>query len=124
MNIELTLPFPPSVNSYYRCLGSRVVLSERGRKYKAEVRKICILAGWHNIGIAEPCEVHIVLRHNAPLRFDADNRIKALLDALEGGGVLDNDKWVWVVSAAKEQTPIGKSAVVRIFWGTKGQDYE
>ena len=35
--IKLELPFPPSMNRYYRNLNGRTLLSAKGRKYKNDV---------------------------------------------------------------------------------------
>ena len=34
MTLELELPWPPSVNHYYRHVGPRVLISRDGRKYR------------------------------------------------------------------------------------------
>ena len=35
--IELELPFPPSVNHYYRRVGPRTLISREGRRFREEV---------------------------------------------------------------------------------------
>lgn len=122
MQIEFDVPFPPSANVYYRCMpGGRVVLSKKGQDYKNRVRTACIQKGFHELSIDEPCSVSIILDHPQMLRWDADNRIKALLDALELAGVLANDDLVVFVSAAKRKA-IAKRCTVLIEWPVKWGD--
>ena len=40
--MELTLPFPPSVNHYYRRVGPRTLISREGRTFR---RNVCALLG-------------------------------------------------------------------------------
>jgi crossover junction endodeoxyribonuclease RusA len=35
--IELTLPFPPSVNTYWRTFNGRMLISKKGREYRKAV---------------------------------------------------------------------------------------
>lgn len=94
----LTLPFPPSTNTYYRKFRNRMVIGAKGRAYKKAVALVCAqlplleverlpLQGW----------VSVRARLFAPDRRkrDIDNFCgKALLDALKGV-VFKDDSQVW-----------------------------
>ncbi|MBI2930977.1 MAG: hypothetical protein HYY16_04950, partial [Planctomycetes bacterium] len=43
--IELELPFPPSVNHYYRHVGPRTLISREGRRFREEVCALLAAAG-------------------------------------------------------------------------------
>lgn len=96
-DVRLELPFPPSVNRYWRHVGMgggvRVLLSREGRRYKDAVKA----AVWARVGEGrEPLTGRLVVdvRLYPPdrLRRDIDNfGGKALLDALTDAGVWQDD---------------------------------
>ncbi len=43
--IELELPFPPSVNHYYRRVGPRTLISREGRRFRERVCALLAAAG-------------------------------------------------------------------------------
>ena len=121
MNVELAVTWPVTVNAAYRTVSGRMVLSERGRKYKEQIRSICYQTGWHELGIAEPCRVTIDLEAVSPLAFDVDNKAKLLLDALESGGVIEDDKWVYSLTIVKRKSTV-KRCTVFIEWGQSDEE--
>lgn len=77
----LTLPYPPSLNRLYRTVRGRPILSREARQYRATVQGI--LAGMAYRASTSPVALSVVLFR--PRRAgDADNALKALLDALNG----------------------------------------
>lgn len=87
--LELRLPYPPSVNTYWRRVGNRTLLSRRGRAYRREVGEALRYL------VSEPVkgalEVQARLFPPDRRRRDLDNVAKALLDALEHAGVYRDD---------------------------------
>lgn len=83
------LPMPPSVNHYWRHSRAGVYLSETGRKYRAEVLKVCKspIVLFPNQRLA----VTVTLYPKTRGKFDLDNKMKGLLDALEKAGVYADD---------------------------------
>ena len=80
--IQITLPYPPSVNRYLkRFSNGHVTLSQAARDFKTEVGWTCLAAGINPI-LAE-CKVTIHL-YRPSRRGDIDNPVKCLLDALQG----------------------------------------
>lgn len=77
----LVLPYPPSLNRLYRTVRGRPILSKEARQYRAAVQQQ--LAG---IGLkASSSHVALSIALYRPRRAgDADNTLKALLDALNG----------------------------------------
>lgn len=97
--IVLTLPWPPSVNTYWRhptkgTLAGRALISEKGRAYRIaasvamfdQLRRYPKLSG----------RLAVTLACNPPdrRRRDLDNVPKALLDALTHGQVILDDSQI------------------------------
>jgi crossover junction endodeoxyribonuclease RusA len=80
----VALPWPPSVNHYYRHIvvrgQARVVISADGRRYAQAVG--LRLVGLRDRVPSPPHEVRVALHAPTRAKLDIDNRAKALLDAL------------------------------------------
>ena len=107
LNIEL--PFPPSVNHYYRRVGPRTLISREGRAYR---EKVCsVLRG---LGITElPGRLAMVIDAFPPdrRRRDLDNMQKSLLDSLEKGGAYKDDSQIDLL-AIRRKTPVPDGGVI------------
>jgi crossover junction endodeoxyribonuclease RusA len=86
----LNLPYPPSVNTYYRNFHGRMVLSAQGREYKVKVADYLIESDAPKLGDAK-LKITMVLRPRDKRKIDIDNRIKAVLDSLQDAGLFDDD---------------------------------
>lgn len=133
--ITLTLPYPISANVYWRTrVAGKVAMtyvSNEAKAYKAEVAKLCKLAG-----IAAPIlgrvQIDVQLFPHRPLDWqkrqrqhgpgwddtvqcmDLDNANKVLLDALKNLAIED-DKFVRVLHSERmEPDHLGKRVVVTI----------
>ncbi|QRK08087.1 RusA family crossover junction endodeoxyribonuclease [Archangium violaceum] len=88
--IRLTLPYPPSANTYWKpARGRGLVPSDEARRYKAAVAQLAKANG------VQPLKgpVRLTLRAYRPRRVgDLDNLRKVLLDALQGWAFLDDDQ--------------------------------
>lgn len=113
MTNELELPWPPSVNHYYRHVGSRVLISKIGRTYREKiVSKLHLDAVEKYSG---PVELHIELYPPDNRRRDVDNSLKCLLDAFTHGGLYDDDSQIRKLTVIKRDVmPPGGMAYVRI----------
>lgn len=110
--IELELPFPPSVNHYYRRVGPRTLISREGRRFREEVCALLAAAGVKPL--AGPIRVEIEVYPPDRRRRDIDNVQKALFDALEHGGAYRDDSQIVRLSIEKREcTPAGRT-IVRI----------
>lgn len=98
MRYEFELPDPPSLNSYYRHVGSKVLISERGRAYRSEGERAVRAPRSRGSPGPEALEGGLGLRvfMNPPdnRRRDLDNALKATLDALTHAGLWCDDSQV------------------------------
>lgn len=92
--IVLRLPFPPSCNHMYRRNGGGGVrLSKYAVAYRVAVRAILALQRVRPIG-GPVCLTVDLHPPSGRARPDADNPLKALLDALQAGGAFADDREV------------------------------
>ena len=84
------LPFPPSMNTMWRNFRGRTVLSKAGRAFREEVQNIVVDKNIPKFGDSK-LKITMILRPRDKRKTDIDNRIKAVLDALEHSGVFDDD---------------------------------
>ena len=91
--LELTLPFPPTVNHYWRRVGNRTVISKRGRLYRRHVATAVLLAG---ADYELKCRLSVLIKAYPPDRRkrDLDNLMKASLDAMSKAGVYEDDELI------------------------------
>jgi len=94
IEIELILPFPPTINSYYGQNKHTRYLSRKGRIYAEGVSMAVHEQGLHNHGLSESLCVEVTLFPPDRRTRDLDNYMKALLDSLTRAGLWDDDQLV------------------------------
>ena len=111
MQVTLALPWPPSVNHYYRHVGPRVLISKDGRRYREAVAAVARRAG--SPTFAEPVEVALDLYPPDNRRRDADNSLKSTLDALTCAGVYEDDSLIRKLTATmmRPEPPDGLATI-------------
>lgn len=93
----LTLPWPPSVNRYWRHpstgrLAGRHLISTDGRKYREQVAAMTMLqTDAHYTG---SLTVDITANRPDNRRRDLDNLLKAILDSLTHAGIWGDDSQI------------------------------
>lgn len=91
--IELTLPFPPSVNTYWRNFQGRMLISKKGREYRKAVADEIILQKG-NKHLKGKIKMTIEAWRPDNRKRDLDNLLKAPLDALTHAGVYEDDQLI------------------------------
>jgi len=88
----ISLPWPPSANTYYRRVGAKTLISAKGRDYCAAVIKACAEARISR----QDGRLAVVINACPPdrRRRDLDNMLKGLLDALTHGGAWEDDSQI------------------------------
>ena len=95
--MNLTLPFPPSVNGYWRATNKGMLISARGRVYRSNA----IAVVYEQVKrkpkpqpLTAELDVHVVLFPPTRGCRDVDNFRKALFDSLTHAGVWADDSQV------------------------------
>lgn len=112
--IDLELPFPPSVNTYWRHVGSKVLVSAQGRKYRSDVEVIAFAKFMRRVECHGELELLVDLYPPDNRRRDIDNPVKALLDSLQAARIFENDNQVKRLVVEMRDVVKGGKAVVRI----------
>lgn len=114
----LNLPFPPSVNGYWRspnrgALKGKILISEGGRKFRINA-KASVLEQLRKKPKAMTADlsVSIVLYPPTKQKRDLDNYFKALLDALTHAGVWIDDSQIKKLAA--QWGPVTKNGMTEI----------
>ena len=110
--IELDLPYPPSINHYYRRVGPRTLISREGRRFREKVASV--LAHLDLRPLNGPLEVHVDVFPPDRRRRDLDNGQKALLDAMEHGDVYHDDSQIKKLVAEMHDDYIVSGGKVRV----------
>ncbi len=111
--IEFVLPYPPSINHYWRRVGPRTLISREGRRFRERV--LAILAARRVEPLDGPLEVQVEIHPPDNRRRDIDNVQKALLDALQHGRAYVDDSQIVKLSIEKREPIDGGRTFVRIW---------
>lgn len=100
--MRLSLPYPPSVNRYWRMVRGMMILSAEARAYKKHVAFECI----GQLGCAHEAHkgpVSVSIGVHRPKRCgDLDNTLKAVLDSIKGIAY-DDDSQVVEIHAFRHE---------------------
>jgi crossover junction endodeoxyribonuclease RusA len=91
----LVLPYPPTVNTYWRHARGRTYIAEEGRAYRNTVSWTIVARRRGFNPIADPVVLEIELTPPDARVRDVDNVLKALLDAMKRGGAYLDDSQIW-----------------------------
>lgn len=87
--LRLELPYPPSVNHYYRRVGYRMVISREGRYYRQRV--VAMLRRLNVRPLEGKLQMTLDIYPPDNRRRDGDNLLKCLWDSLQHGGAYHDD---------------------------------
>jgi crossover junction endodeoxyribonuclease RusA len=100
--MEFELPYPPSVNQYWRRFRGRMVLSKAAQAYRKAVAA-AVLEHWgysRRKPIAAGVAIRLTVHPPDRRRRDLDNVLKAVLDAVVKAGIMEDDSQVERLSLA------------------------
>lgn len=110
MHLQLDLPMPPSVNHYWGVNGKQRFIGKEGKQFRLAVAEAVAEAG---IKLEGRLAIHIALFPANRRRFDIDNRIKPLLDALQNAGCFEDDEQIDELHINRQEiTPGGKCTLI------------
>ena len=110
--ISLRLPLPPSSNRYWRVARGRVYTSKDALDYRDMVAGAMMVAG--SAKMDGQLAICIEFAQTDRRRWDLDNRIKQLLDALQKAGAYDDDGQIVQIQATKLPPVRGGLCIVTI----------
>ena len=113
----LTLPYPPSINHYWRHFRGRTVISRGGRTFRDNVCSL-LAAGSGNGPRKPPMGGRIALAMDAfppdRRRRDIDNLIKSTADSLQHANIYMDDEQIDLLVARRREVVPGGRLDVRI----------
>ncbi len=110
--MEFELPYPPSINHYWRRVGPRTLISREGRRFRERV--VAILAALCIRPLKGKLAVNVEVFPPDRRRRDLDNCLKSLLDAMEHGGAYADDCQIVKLTIEKREPVEGGRTLVRI----------
>lgn len=105
----IRLPWPPSVNRYWRSVNGRAILSAEGRNYRALLEGLALTCRWPKFG-ERRVSVRVEAHPPDKRRRDLDNLPKAIFDGLTHCGVWADDSQIDYYSV--ERMPSGGGVCV------------
>lgn len=107
-SVQLNLPYPPTINHYYRHVGGsisgRKALTDKAKRFRHDVGQVKLInyklirESGVILPFCGPVAVAVELHPPDKKTRDVDNVLKPILDALQHAGILDNDEQVEALS--------------------------
>jgi len=116
----LELPYPPSVNNYWQANGKRRFISKEGKLFTEQVQFIVRNAiNSNNVRSLKDKRVvvNVVIHPRSKRKFDLDNTLKAILDALMKAGMYNDDSQIDFIGILRGEQVNGGKAVVYLYEG-------
>ena len=116
----MTLPWPPSVNSYWRHptrgpLAGRHLISEEGRSYRATVQQLIVVSGPVNKALTGRLAIEVLAIPPDRRARDLDNILKSLLDSIVHAGVIEDDGQFDAIAIARRPSEKPGRVEIKIF---------
>jgi crossover junction endodeoxyribonuclease RusA len=108
----IELPFPPSINHYWRRVGAKTLISKEGRLFREHVGLLLKVGRVKRV--EGDLEVTVDLYPPDRRRRDIDNTQKALLDALAHGGAYEDDSQIVKLTIERREVFAGGKCIVGI----------
>lgn len=91
---DFTMPYPPSVNGYWRTFRNRQIISKRGREYRKAAQSHLKALGLHDELLDGRLSVFVTINPPTARKYDVDNFCKAPFDALSHAGFWLDDEQI------------------------------
>lgn len=92
MNLDVSLPWPPSSNRYWRMWNHRLIISREARDYKRDIKQLYYT--WPIKRLQGRLELTINAMPPDKRARDLDNLLKITIDSLESTGIFENDSQI------------------------------
>ena len=112
--MRIVLPWPPSINHYWRNYRGRTVISQDGRLYRQTVAYRILEQGIPRENLNCRLQVSIDAYPPDKRRRDLDNIQKALLDAIVAADVIEDDSLIDALSIQRHEAKDEGEVIVRI----------
>jgi len=110
----ISLPWPPSINHYWRRVGPRTLISREGRTFR---RNVCALLGGGGPR-KPPAGGRIALCMDAfppdRRRRDLDNLPKAIQDSLAYAGIYEDDSQIDLLTVRRREVVRGGTVTIEV----------
>jgi crossover junction endodeoxyribonuclease RusA len=113
-NYSFTLPYPPSVNGYWRTFRNRQIISKRGREYVKLVDSEMQQLGLKGEEIDCSVSFHMTINPPTLRSYDVDNFTKGVFDALSKCKFWIDDNQVQKLTVIKGEKVKGGNVVVTV----------
>lgn len=105
LDVPLILPWPPSVNSCWRLVGTRVLLSKKYRSYKRIIKSYALF--WKRKPLEGRLSIEIKVYPPDRRKRDLDNLIKGTLDSLQYARLFLDDSQIDKLSIERKELKKG-----------------
>src|SRR5262245_20327232 len=110
--VRLRLPYPPTVNMYWRYVQGRVLISKAGRQYRENIAAAVVLQRGRRL--TGRLSVGIIVHPPDRRTRDIDNVLKGTLDSLCHAGVYDDDGQIDSLFVSRGEVVTGGLLVVEV----------
>ena len=112
--LRIVLPWPPSINNYWRNYRGRTVISAKGRQWKKDALVELIAQGIPRNRIS--CRLAVWIDQYPPdrRRRDIDNPVKVAADLLVSAEVIADDSLIDALSIQRHEPQAPGKFVIRI----------
>ena len=116
-NFNTKIPFPPTVNHMFHRTSRRVIKTKKTKAwFDAAILMIRTTPGYRKHKYTGRLGITIWLVPPTARKYDVDNRVKAVLDAIQQSGLITDDSQFYELMVRKhDKQPEGKTAAACYF---------